>query len=81
LSNTTETAKGTRFYQMKLKNVTGLSFTNIFCPRHLVQIHGIMDSSKQIKNKNKKKPERKLVKGSGWIFHQDDDPKQTSKST
>ncbi len=45
-------------------------------PEYLVQIHGIMDSIKyqQIQNHV-----RNLIMGRGWIFHQDNDPKQTSK--
>ena len=52
-------------------------------PGHLVQIHGIVDSIKyqQIKNQNLTPSARNLIMGRGWIFHQDNDPKQTSKST
>jgi len=50
-------------------------------PGHLVQIYGIMDSIKyqQIKNQNLTPSSRNLILGRGWIFHQDNDPKQTSK--
>jgi len=49
----------------------------------LIQIHGIVDSIKyqQIKNQNLTASARNLIMGRGWIFHQDNDPKQTSKST
>ncbi len=52
-------------------------------PGHLVQMHGIMDSIKQqqIKNLNLTSSVRNLIMGRGWIFHQDNNPKQTSKST
>jgi len=52
-------------------------------PGLLVQIHGIVDSIKyqQIKNQNLTPSARNLIMGRGWIFHQDNDPKQTSKST
>ncbi len=52
-------------------------------PGHLVQIHGIMDSIKyqQIKNLNLTASVRNLIMDHVWIFHQDNDPKQTSKST
>ncbi len=52
-------------------------------PGHLVQMHGIMDSIKyqQIKNLNLTASVRNLIMGRGWIFHQDNNPKQTSKST
>src|SRR4029434_1485197 len=52
-------------------------------PGHLVRIHGIMDSIKyqQILNENLKAPSSKLEMGRGWTFQQDNDPKQTSKST
>ncbi len=52
-------------------------------PGHLVQMHGIMDSIKyqQIKNLNLTDSVRNLIMGRGWIFHQDNNPKQTSKST
>jgi len=45
--------------------------------------HGIVDSIKyqQIKNPNLTPSDRNLIMGHGWIFHQDNDPKQTSKST
>ena len=51
-------------------------------PGLLVQIHGIVDSIKyqQIKNQNLTPSARNLIMGRGWIFHQDNDPKQTSKS-
>jgi len=43
----------------------------------------IMDSSQyqQIKNQNLTGSARNLIMGSGWIFHQDNNPKQTSKLT
>jgi len=53
-------------------------------PGHLVQIHGIMDSIKyqQIKkNQNLTASARNPIMGRGWIFHQDKDPNQTSKTT
>ena len=52
-------------------------------PGLLVQIHGIVDSIKyqQIKNQNLMPSARNLRMGRDWIFHQDNDPKQTSKST
>ncbi len=52
-------------------------------PAHLVQMHGIMDSIKyqQIKNLNLSASVINLIMGRGWIFHQDNNPKQTSKST
>ncbi len=52
-------------------------------PGHLDQMHGIMDSIKyqQIKNLNLTISVRNLIMGHGWIFHQDNNPKQTSKST
>jgi len=42
-----------------------------------------MDSIKykQIKNQNLTPSARNLIMGRGWIFHQDNSPKQTSKST
>ncbi len=48
-------------------------------PGRLVQIHGIMDSIKyqQMKNLNLTASVRNLI----MIFHQDNDPNQTSKST
>ena len=51
-------------------------------PELLVQIHE-MDSSKYqlIKNQNLTASARNLIMGRGWIFHQDNGPKQTSKST
>ncbi len=50
-------------------------------PEHLVQMHGIMDSIKyqQIKNQNLTNSVRNLIMGRVWIFHQDNNPKQTSK--
>jgi len=47
-----------------------------FCaggPGHLVQIHGIMNSSKykQIKNLNLTASARNLIMGRGWIFQQE----------
>ncbi len=50
-------------------------------PEHLVQMHGIMDSIKyqQIKNQNLTASVRNLILGRVWIFHQDNNPKQTSK--
>ncbi len=44
---------------------------------------GIMDYIKyqQIKNLNLTASVRNLIIGRGWIFHQDNNPKQTSKST
>ncbi len=50
-------------------------------PEHLVQMHGIMDSIKyqQIKNQNLTASVRNLIMGRVWIFHQDNNPKQTSK--
>ncbi len=52
-------------------------------PEHLVQMHGIMDSIKyqQIKNQNLTASVRNLIMGRVWIFHQDNNPKQTSKYT
>ncbi len=52
-------------------------------PGRLVQMHGIMDSIKcqQIKNLNLTASVRNLIMDHVWIFHQDNDPKQTSKST
>jgi len=52
-------------------------------PGLLIQIHGIMDSIKyqQIKNQNLTASARNLITGRGWVFHQDKDPKQTSKLT
>ncbi len=52
-------------------------------PEHLVQTHGIMDSIKyqQIKNQNLTASVRNLIMVRGWIFHQDNNPKQTLKST
>ncbi len=52
-------------------------------PGHLVQIHGIMDSIKyqQIKKLNLTASVRNLIMGRVWIFHQDNNPKQTSIST
>jgi len=52
-------------------------------PGLLVQILGIVDSTKnqQIKNQNLTPSARNLIMGYGWIFHQDNDPKQISKST
>ena len=69
------------------KNTTGslMLWAYFFAggPGHLVQIHGIMDSSKyqKIKNQNLMDSARNLIMGRGWISHQDNDPKQTSKST
>jgi len=40
-----------------------------------------MYSNKQITNLNLKASARNLIMGRGWIFHEDNDPKQTSKST
>ncbi len=50
-------------------------------PEHLVQMHGIMDSMRyqQIKNQNLTASVRNLIMGRVWIFHQDSNPKQTSK--
>ncbi len=51
-------------------------------PEHLVQMHGIMDSIKyqQIKkNQNLTASVRNLIMGRVWIFHQDNNLKQTSK--
>ncbi len=52
-------------------------------PEHLVQMHGIMDSIKyqQIKNLNLTASVRNRIMDHVWIFHQDNSPKQTSKST
>ncbi len=52
-------------------------------PEHLVQMHGIMDSIKfqKIKNLNLSASVRNRKMGCVWIFHQDNNPKQTSKST
>ncbi len=51
-------------------------------PGHLVQMHGIMDSIKyqQIKKLNLTASVRNLIMGRVWIFHQDNNPKQTSIS-
>ncbi len=53
------------------------------CPEHIVTMHGIMDSIKyqQIKNQNLTASVRNLIMGHVWIFQQDNNPKQTSKST
>ncbi len=53
------------------------------CSEHLVIMHGIMDSIKyqQIKNQNLTASVRSLIMCHVWIFHQDNNPKQTSKST
>ncbi len=50
-------------------------------PEHLVQMHGIMDSIKyqQIKNQQVTASVRNLIMSRVWIFHQDNNPKQTSK--
>ncbi len=50
-------------------------------PEHLVQIDGIMDSIKyqQIKNQLVTASARNIIMGHVWIFHQDNNPKQTSK--
>ncbi len=47
---------------------------------HLVQMHGFMDSIKyqQTKNLNLTASVRNLIKGRGWIFQPDNNPKQTS---
>jgi len=52
-------------------------------PGLLIQIHGIVDSIKyqQIENQNLTAYARNLIMGRGWIFHLDNNPKQTSKST
>ncbi len=52
-------------------------------PGHLVQIHDIMDSieDQQVTNLNLTASVRNLIMGRGWIFHQDNNPKLTSKST
>jgi len=52
-------------------------------PGLLIQIHGILDSIKyqQIKNQNLTPSARNLIMEHGWIFYQDNNPKQTSKST
>jgi len=52
-------------------------------PGLLIQRHGIVDSIKYqlIKNPNLTPFDRNLIMGCGWVFHQDNDPKQTSKST
>jgi len=51
-------------------------------PGHLIQIHGIMDQIQTDKNQNMTPSARNLIIGRGWmIFHQDNDPKQTSIST
>ncbi len=49
-------------------------------PGHLDQMHGIMDSIKyqQLKNLNPTASVRNIIKGRGWIFHQDNNSKQTS---
>ncbi len=76
---------GTGFYgRMKLKiELFGSKPTNAGGPEHLVQMHGIMDPIKyqQIKNLNLSASVRNLITGRVWIFHQDNNPKQTSKST
>ncbi len=50
-------------------------------PENLVQMHGIMDFIKyqQIKNQNLTASVRNRITGHVWIFHQDNNPKQTSK--
>jgi len=50
-------------------------------PGHLVQRHGIMDSSKfqQIKNQNLTVPARNLIIVQGWVFQKDNDPKTNIK--
>ncbi len=48
-------------------------------PAHLIQIHGIMDFIIIIKVLSASV--RNLIMGLGWIFYQDNNPKQTSKST
>ncbi len=49
-------------------------------PGHLVYIHGIIVSMKyQKKNLNLTASVKNLIMGRGWIFHQDNDPKQTQK--
>ncbi len=52
-------------------------------PEHLVQMHGIMDSIKYLflifKNQNLTASVRNLIMGHVLIFHQDNNPKQTSK--
>ncbi len=52
-------------------------------PEHHVQMHDIMNSIKyqQIKNLYLTASVRNLIMDHVWIFHQDNDPKQTSKST
>jgi len=52
-------------------------------PGLLIQIHGIVDSIKyqQIKNQNLTASARNRIMGRGWIFHQDNNPKHTSKLT
>jgi len=52
-------------------------------PGNIVQIHGIMDSSKyqQIKYRNLTASARNLIMGRRWIFYLDNNPKQTSGST
>ncbi len=51
-------------------------------PGDLVQMHGIIYSIKyqQITNLNLTASVRNLIMGHGCIFHQDNNPKQTSKS-
>ncbi len=48
-------------------------------PGHLVQMNDIMDSIKyqQIQNQNLNASVRNLIMGHVWIFHQDNNPKQT----
>jgi len=52
-------------------------------PGLLIPIHGIVDSTKyqQIKNHNLTASARNLIMGLGLIFHQDNGPTHTSKST
>ncbi len=82
---------GIKKYPMSTVNYTAGSLMLWVCfsaggPGHLVQMHGIMDSIKyqQIKNQNLTASVRNLIIVNlinVLIFQQDNNPKQTSKST
>jgi len=75
----TGTSKGAGFYgQMKKKRAFWQKTHEMCESGHVVQMHGIIDSSKyqQIKKKKKKirnltASARNLIMGCGWIFHQE----------